>query len=172
MRKILSKGLLAAYVLVLLWLVLFKFSFHISAVFHHHHRSLNLVPFAAPSRIHGRINYMEMVYNCVFFIPFGLLLNVNFKKVGFFPKLAFMMVFSISVELIQYIFAIGATDITDVITNTTGGFLGLIIYDLSKKIITQEKLDQIIITVGIVLLAIFLSIHGLHFIRVSQHGVQ
>jgi glycopeptide antibiotics resistance protein len=172
MRKILAKGLLASYILVLIWLVLFKFTFHISKILHHNHRSLNLVPFGAPSMVNGRIDYMEMVFNCLFFIPFGLLLSVNFKRAGFVPKLAFIMVFSISAELIQYIFAIGASDITDVITNTAGGFLGLIIYGLSNKFINTEKLDRIVITVGIVLLAIFLSIHGLHFLRASHHGVQ
>jgi len=171
MRKLFAGGLLAAYILVLIWLVLFKLSLHISSVFQYHHRSLNLVPFAAPSRIHGKINYMEMVYNCLFFIPFGLLLNVNFKKKGFFPKLVFIMLFSISAELIQYIYAIGASDITDVITNTTGGFLGLVIYILSKKFIASEKLDWVIITLGILLLGIFLSIDALHIVRFAHHGL-
>jgi glycopeptide antibiotics resistance protein len=170
MRKIFARGLLASYIMVLIWLVLFKLSLHISAVFHYHHRSLNLVPFAAPSRINGKINYMEMVYNCLFFIPFGLLLSVNFKRVGFFTKLACIMVFSICAELTQYIFAIGATDITDVITNTAGGLLGLIIYILSKKLIASEKLDWVIISLGIVLLVIFLAIDALHLVRFAYHG--
>ena len=162
MRKILLRGLLASYIVILIWLVLFKFSHHISKVLNYHHRSLNLIPFAAPSIVNGRINYWELIYNCVFFIPFGMLLNVNFKKVGFLPKLAFIMVFSISAELIQYIFAIGATDITDVITNTVGGFLGLKLYDLSSKYINNKKLDSAIISVGILLLVLFISINTYH----------
>jgi glycopeptide antibiotics resistance protein len=106
-----------------------------------------------------------MVYNCVFFIPFGLLLNVNFKKVGFLPKLAVIVVFSVGVELIQFIFAIGATDITDVITNTLGGFLGLKLYDLGNKYIKGEKLDRDIVYAGIILFVLFISIHVSHFVR-------
>jgi glycopeptide antibiotics resistance protein len=142
--------------------VLFKFSFNISKILHYHHRSLNLIPFAAPSIVNGRIDFGEMILNCIFFIPFGLLLNVNFKNVGFLPKLALIMVFSLTAELIQFIFAIGAADITDVITNTVGGFLGLKLYVLSNKYINTEKLDRVIISVGILLLVIFILIHFSH----------
>jgi glycopeptide antibiotics resistance protein len=127
-----------------------------------------LIPFAAPSIVNGRINFREMIYNCIFFIPFGLLLNVNFKKVGFFPKLASILVFSLTAELIQFLFAIGATDITDVITNTVGGFLGLKLYDLSNQYMNHEKLDRVIISVGTLLLVVFIIIRAvvtLHFGR-------
>jgi glycopeptide antibiotics resistance protein len=163
MRKILSGGLLVLYLVTLTWLVLFKLTFNISRILNHHHRSLNLVPFAAPSIVNGRIDFGEMILNCVFFIPFGLLLNVNFKKTGFFPKLACILVFSVSAELIQYMFAIGATDITDVITNTVGGFIGLILYDLSNKYINTEKLDRIIISAGALLFVLAISIQSGHF---------
>ncbi|HEY2349305.1 MAG TPA: VanZ family protein, partial [Puia sp.] len=154
MRKFLSEGLLALYIAIMIWLVLFKFSFNISKVLQYHHRSLNLIPFAAPSIVNGRINYGEMIMNCAFFIPFGLLLSVNFKKVRFFNKLAFILAFSVTAELVQYIFAIGATDITDVITNTFGGFFGLTLYSLSNRYINSEKLDKIVISVGILLFVI------------------
>jgi glycopeptide antibiotics resistance protein len=162
--KFLSKGLLASYLLMLTWLVLFKLSFHISSILEYHHRSLNLVPFAAPSMINGRINYSEMILNCVFFIPFGLLLNLNFKNTGFLSKLLFVIAFSLTAEILQYIFAIGASDITDVITNTLGGFLGLVLYNLCNKFISTEKLDKIIISAGIILLVLFLSVHFSHFL--------
>jgi glycopeptide antibiotics resistance protein len=163
MRKILSRALLILYLVTLTWLVLFKLKFNISSVFNHHHRSLNLVPFGAPSIVNGRVDFGEIILNCVFFIPFGLLLNVNFKKVGFLPKLISILVFSVTAELIQYIFAIGATDITDVISNTTGGFLGLILYKLSNKYIKTEKLDRFIICAGILLFVLSISIQVSHF---------
>lgn len=130
MEKILSRGLLALYLGILTWLVLFKLEFNILSVFNYHHRSLNLIPFAAPSR--------EMIDNVIIFIPFGVLLNVNFKKIRFLPKFAFVLFFSLTVELIQFILAIGATDIIDVITNTVGGFLGLKLYSLSNKYINPH----------------------------------
>ena len=108
------------------------------SVFHYHHRSLNWIPFAAHSIVNG--NYREMVDNVIIFIPLGLLLNVNFKAVRFLPKLAFIMVLSLTFEFIQLIFAIGATDITDIITNTFGGFLGLKLYDVSNKYMSSKEI--------------------------------
>ena len=156
MGKILSGSLFALYLTILLWLVLFKLRVDISSVFNYHHRSLNLIPFAAPSRVHGQIGYGEMIYNCLFFIPFGLLLDVNFKKIRFLPKLIFIMIFSITIEIIQYIFAIGATDITDVITNTLGGLIGLTLYALCKRFIITNKLDRVINTLGAILFVLFI----------------
>lgn len=168
MRKILSRGLLALYLVTLIWLVLFKLKFNISSVLNYHHRSLNLIPFAAPSIVNGEINFGEMIFNCIFFIPFGLLLNVNFKKIGFLPKIASILVFSLSAELIQFIFAIGATDITDIITNTFGGFLGLKLYTLCNKFINNERLDTVIMSIGAVLFVLFISMHVSHFVLRSR----
>jgi len=154
MEKILSKGLLALYLVILIWLVLFKLQYNILSVFNYHHRSLNLIPFAAPSIVNG--SFREMIDNVIIFIPFGLLLNVNFKKVRFLPKFAFILALSLTFELIQFIFAIGATDITDVITNTVGGFLGLKLYGLSNKYINNKKLDRVITFAGILLLVLLL----------------
>jgi Glycopeptide antibiotics resistance protein len=166
MGKIVSRGLLALYLVILIWLVLFKLQYNILSVFNYHHRSLNLNPFAAPLKANGRINFGEMIDNLIIFIPFGLLLNVNFKKAGFLPKFALILVFSLTCELIQFIFAIGATDITDVITNTAGGFLGLEFYSLSNKYINDKKLDRVVVFVGILLL-VFLLYYRIHILRLN-----
>ena len=150
MGKILSRGLLALYLVILIWLILFKLEYNISSVFNYHHRSLNLVPFASGD------HFIEMIENVIVFIPLGLLLNVNFKKVGFLPKFSFILGLSLTFELIQFTFAIGRTDITDAITNTVGGLLGLKSYDFSNKYINNKKLDRIINFVGILLLVLLL----------------
>ncbi|MDP4127788.1 MAG: protein vanZ, partial [Bacillota bacterium] len=46
MGKISSRGLLALYLVILIWLVLFKLDYNILSVLNYHHRSLNLIPFA------------------------------------------------------------------------------------------------------------------------------
>lgn len=158
--KSLSKALLALYLLVLLWLVLFKFSFNFSLILNNQTRSINLIPFAF---VNERGNLREIIYNCAVFIPFGLLLSVNCKRANFLRKLAFVLVFSLTAEIAQFVFAIGITDITDLITNTFGGFLGLILYHLSNKYIKNEKLDRFIVLVGIALLVFFLLLRVLFF---------
>jgi glycopeptide antibiotics resistance protein len=162
--KSLSKVLLAAYTAVLLWLILFKFSVHFASVLNYDNRSINVVPFSNSSGSSG-----EMADNVLVFIPFGLLLGVNLKRLGLWPKLLVVFVFSLTAEMIQYILAIGASDITDVITNTLGGFIGLMVYGAARRHIREERLDRLIETAGIGLLAIFLLLlAALEF----HHGVR
>ncbi|WP_092331064.1 glycopeptide resistance protein VanZ-A [Desulfosporosinus hippei] len=164
MVKILSRGLLAVYLVILIWLVLFKLQYDILSVFNYNHRSLNLNPFAAPLKLNGSINFGEMINNFIIFIPFGMLMNVNYKRVGFLPKFTMILGFSLTAELIQFIFAIGATDIIDVITNTVGGILGLILYSLCNKYISSKKLDKVIIAFGTLLL-VFLLYYRIFILR-------
>jgi len=164
MSKIFSRGLLAFYLVILIWIVLGKASFNISSVLEFQNRSINLIPFAAPIPPYT-LNLRETIYNCVFFIPFGLLLSVNFKNISFWRKLAFILVLSLIFEIIQYIFAIGTSDITDLITNTLGGFLGLKLYDLGSKYLNNEKLDRVIIAVSILLLILFTSMIAIILVR-------
>jgi glycopeptide antibiotics resistance protein len=99
---------------------------------------------------------MEMIFNLVIFILFGLLLNVNFKQTSFRKKLATIFLFSLSAEIIQYILAIGRSDITDIITNTFGGWLGLELYDQASKYTSTEKLDKFIAIAGTFLFTLLL----------------
>jgi len=158
--KTVSKTLLAVYLLILLWLVLFKFSLDFAAILDHQARSLNLIPFAT----YSSGNLSEMLYNLVVFIPFGLLLGVNLKQTNFWEKLSYIYFFSFAAELTQFIVAIGTTDTTDIIMNTAGGFLGLVLYGLSKYV-DSEKLDRFIVVAGTILLTV-LVLFRLLFLRV------
>jgi glycopeptide antibiotics resistance protein len=151
--KSFSKALLELYVLFLLWLVLFKTSTDFSSVLlHYQSRSLNLIPFA--SYAHGAAR--EMIDNLVVFIPLGLLLGVNLKHVSFWRKLAFIFGLSFVLEILQYLLAIGATDINDVILNTAGGLFGLALYALNSKYLDNKKLDRCIAAVVAILLTLIL----------------
>jgi glycopeptide antibiotics resistance protein len=147
--KSLSRVVLAAYLLMLLWLILFKFSFDITFILGEHQmRSFNAVPFTGHSR--------EMADNLLVFIPLGLLLGVNFKRIVFWQKLLLMSFFSIILEATQFILAIGVTDITDVIMNTFGGLFGLALYALGEKRVNSEKLNRFVNMASLFLLMLFL----------------
>lgn len=157
---------------VLAWLILFKFSIHIDSVLHYDKRSLNLEPFSSSSGSSG-----QAVENVLVFIPFGLLLSVNFKGLKFWSKLLVVLGVSIAAETIQYIFAIGATDITDVITNTVGGLIGITGYEISRKYIDQKSLDRFIVVAGSVFLGLCVVLlialevhHGVRYHRRGQPG--
>lgn len=40
---------------------------------------------------------------------------------------------SLFIEVVQYVFALGATDVDDIILNLIGGFIGLIIFKIAEK---------------------------------------
>ncbi len=140
--KALSRILFAAYLLVLLWLVLFKFSYDLMAVVQDFQmRSVNLIPFA-------QTRNSEMISNILAFIPFGVMLGVNFKQAAFRYKIAVIFAFSLAVEIIQFIVAIGVTDITDLIMNTLGGFVGLALYVFAQRVANEKYLDWGIFLLG------------------------
>jgi glycopeptide antibiotics resistance protein len=144
--KALSRTLFAAYLVILLWLVLFKFSYDpIGVIRDFQTRRLNLIPFASAYK-------GEMISNIVAFIPLGVMLGVNFKQVGFRYKIAVIFAVSLAVETIQFALAIGVTDVTDMIMNTLGGFIGLAVYDVLSKRTNGSYLDRCILVAGTVIL--------------------
>ena len=154
----LSRTLFAAYLLVLLWLVLFKFSYDpIGVIQDHETRRLNLIPFS-----YGRNS--EMVSNIVAFIPFGVMLGVNCKRAAFRHKIAAVSAFSLAVETIQYALAIGVADITDVIMNTLGGLIGLAAYGALSKATNERYLDRFALVAGTLILFAFLYLRIFVFI--------
>jgi glycopeptide antibiotics resistance protein len=156
--RALSRTLFAAYILILLWLVLFKFSYDPIAVIRDAPiRALNLFPFAW-----ARKN--EMIANLVAFIPFGVLLGANFKQAAFIYKIAVIFAFSLAVEITQYALAIGVADITDLIMNTLGGFLGLAAYITASKHANDRYLDRSVLVAGTMILLAVLYLRIFVFI--------
>ena len=156
--KALSRTLFAAYLFVLLWLVLFKLSYDPAGVLREFHtRSFNLVPFT-------RAHKSEMISNFIAFIPFGVLLGVNFKRTLFRYKIAAIFAFSLVVEIVQYTLAIGVADITDLIMNTLGGFLGLTLYSAAGKHANERYLDTGVLAAGTLILLAMLYLRIFVFI--------
>lgn len=56
------------------------------------------------------------------------------------------------IELMQYLLQIGASDITDILTNVSGGVLGMGVYALLRRQFPNGKLDERLVMVGSVLL--------------------
>ncbi|MCT2536329.1 VanZ family protein [Aquibacillus koreensis] len=72
--------------------------------------------------------------NILAFIPFGFLLPTIWTKVRAFIKiLALSCCCSLSIELAQFLFQVGAFDVDDIILNTVGGGVGFSLYLLIKK---------------------------------------
>lgn len=68
------------------------------------------------------------------FIPFGVLMHVLWEEKSMIKQMAPVVAVSLLYEIIQFLFAVGATDITDVIANSLGGMIGIIIAVFISKL--------------------------------------
>ena len=123
-------------------------------------QNLNLDPYSAPARINGEVVYEEIIFNILAFLPFGMYLGILFKKSNIFQYILVFLLVSLSFEIIQYIFSIGASDITDVINNVLGGIIGIILFHL-LNLFTRDnhkahKIVNIISGLGTIVVVIIL----------------
>lgn len=120
---------LAVYSAVMIALTMLKAFYQIGHLWDpalHRYRELRLIPFedlvSAVSWFAPLFGYLG---NIAFFVPFGVLvymLHIDVRRtvlVGFLASLA--------IEVAQYVFALGYSDIDDLLMNTLGAFLGALV---------------------------------------------
>ena len=132
-------------------------------------RSVNLIPFREALIFHGKIDFSETIMNVIIFIPLGVYAGMLFKRWNFIQHFLFFFFTSLMVESLQYIFRIGAFDVTDIITNTSGGIIGLIIFIAIKKMLKNDfraqKFINIIASLGTVFMLLFLFLLKTNHLR-------
>jgi len=118
----------AFYILLLLRVVVFKYvmPWGLLSEERYFSRTVNLVPFS--DVINGNFTTLDIYGNILIFIPLGIYFSVFFSKTKVYVNLLKVILVSLTIELLQYILAIGAADTTDIITNTAGGLAGIGIY--------------------------------------------
>ena len=124
--KKITLGLLIFYLVVLTWIIVFKMQFAFSGDLPEL-RSINLIPFGGSLIVNGEISFSEIIKNALAFIPFGILISVLWDQKTFIKKLLPIILTSFIFETLQFIFGIGASDITDIISNSIGGAIGIAI---------------------------------------------
>ncbi len=114
------------YLTLMIWIIFFKMSSLSELGSLDLHRKINLIPFHYDS-FHG-YNRLEIIYNFLIFIPLGL----YFKMLNFniFQSILYGFSISLSFETLQFIFGLGVSDITDIITNSSGVIFGIVLYFL------------------------------------------
>lgn len=111
------------YLALLVWIILFKLQFSIHDL--DTVRSINLIPFYYDKDVGTAFHLKEVLENLLLFVPMGIYLQMLLSKWRFHGKLIIIAGTSLLLEMVQYVLAIGRSDITDLLTNTAGGFLGL-----------------------------------------------
>lgn len=153
-------GLFIIYLIAVTWIILFKMELDISLLRNMNFRNINWIPFSEPLVVNGKVDVSEMILNTIVFIPFGIYLSMMKEKWNFIQKLLPMFGTSLLYEVMQYILAIGGSDITDLITNTLGGILGLGIYFLCFKLLGKNtiKVFYILAVTGTIFMVMLLGL--------------
>lgn len=73
--------------------------------------------------------YLDIIGNIILFAPLPIFLYLVFKVKNYTYLLAAAFLLSLGIETIQYFTGIGFADIDDIIFNTLGGLLGIILID-------------------------------------------
>ena len=119
-------------------------------------QNINLVPFA-----YMFSDYRNSLLNVLLFVPLGFLLPVLWKR---FRSLLwtglFGLSFSLSIELLQLL-TLRATDVNDLMTNTTGTILGWLlgrlVLRLFPSIRPSWKTGELAIVFGVTFAVMFLA---------------
>ena len=133
-EQFITKILLILYLIILTWLILFKMEIHLGMLFSMRYRTINLIPFNGSLITNGKINLSEIILNILVFVPFGVYISMLKGKWSFFQKVLTAFCVSLAYEALQFIFGIGASDITDLLGNTTGGIIGILLFGLLSKV--------------------------------------
>lgn len=161
-RRLFLHALFGAYLVILTWIILFKAQIHPSDLAF---RSLNLIPFSDMVSVRGFFGF-DFALNLLAFLPFGFYMKMLFDR-RLWAQLLPVFAVSLGFEILQYIFALGASDINDLISNTLGGLAGIGAYVLAKKLFKAktEKVSTAVLFVGTVIVALVLLIGAKTFSR-------
>lgn len=159
--------LFVIYLVAICWILLFKLGVRFSYM---ETRSVNLIPFSEPLISNGKVDMGEIIMNIVIFVPLGIYAGVLFERWSFRKKLFFFFLISLIVEGLQFILAIGAFDITDIMTNTFGGIIGFMIFKAIKKAfnnsVKAQKFINTIAAIGTILMISLLLLLKLNMLPI------
>ena len=136
---------ISLYTGILLWIVCLKFSS--AEMLARNYKNLSeltleerflwdIVPFH--TRQNHNLQKLEFIANSLIFAPYGILLNYLFKKRNVFRDVFLCFSFSFAIEVFQLYTMLGGFATEDLIMNTLGYFVGLILYYLIFKKRTQK----------------------------------
>jgi glycopeptide antibiotics resistance protein len=146
--------LFGIYLLLLVGIILFKLPFQMGKL--GGMRVVNLIPFHGSFDDNGVFLLSEVINNILLFIPLGFYIGIIKNELPFEKKFIPVIGLTLVFEIIQFIFGIGITDITDIIDNTIGGIagigMGVLLFKIFKNRTVQiVNILALIITVCVVI---------------------
>mgnify|MGYP001172530585 CR=1 FL=1 len=127
-----------SYIVMVIYFTLMPLTLPTGSVNHFFMETANFIPFRDVMHHYGGA-VREVFLNVLLMMPFGFLLPL-IKKKRLFATVFWTFAFSLAIECTQLISVwlnIGAGrafDVTDLITNTFGGFCGYLLFSLFKQV--------------------------------------
>lgn len=168
-RKLLCRVFIL-YIIILLFVIMFRCGIE---EFIGKYNGIVLQPFSDKYNYTSKLaRNLCYIGNIVCFIPAGIYLTLLFEKCnGRIKKYIFSMLciigMSLFIEVMQYILVIGMSSTTDLIQNTTGGAIGIVLYILLRKLISDNIIFKInkwtcFVLIGIDIIAIFIILANIN----------
>lgn len=136
-RAVILWTALGIYLVMLVWLIVFKLRFVPLSLSHEYRPPANFIPFGAGLE-NPRLAVQEILLNVLAFVPLGLCLSALERPRRIWGRVLCGTILSTAFEAIQYAFNIGSADITDVITNTFGTLCGVLLFMGMRRLIKDK----------------------------------
>ena len=131
--RLLVNTLMYAYLSLVLYFTMMPVVVSIPSMLDHPYTPMNLVPFIDVSLGRGDF-FRQVLLNVIMTMPFGFLFPLTRDRRARFGATVFScFLLSLGIELLQPFFD-RSSDVTDLITNVTGGALGYGLYALFKPV--------------------------------------
>jgi len=116
-------------------------------------RVVNLIPLLGSFDDSGVVRFSEIKVNILAFIPLEIYLCMLKAPWPLGKKILTIIVLTLAFEITQFIFAIGRADVTDVLSNTLGGVIGIGIYALLFELM-KDRTNMVLNVLAAAALAI------------------
>ena len=96
---------------------------------------------------HGSCRHrVELISNAVVFVPFGFFLSESLsslKRIGVWHQIGYVtlasFILSLCIECLQLFFRVGFFEVTDLVLNTVGGFIGAGVAMMGRKVLGVKR---------------------------------
>lgn len=135
--------LMYVYLSFVLYFTLMPVITSLPFILNHPYKPMNMVPFV--DVLKGRGDFIrQILLNVIMMVPFGFLFPMTRTPAAGFGRTVFCcFLTSLGIELLQpLINGFRSADITDLITNTTGGMVGYVLY-LALRPVTSWVLARL-----------------------------
>ena len=105
------------------------------------HFTYSLTPFSSYYAIANgdKLLFPQIIMNIMMFVPLGLLIKSANRTWKWIYILLCGLLLSITVETLQFFLLKGAAELDDIIHNTFGCFLGIILYVILRFVFVRKK---------------------------------